>query len=118
MSIDELFENVIAGPERNYAAVAGVNTILVFREIIDDTSVSDDEFEMRRVTAVDPVHGYSGMKPLTPWLLTAADDIDYAPEANIDDIAYLMSIVATADDGNDGEYFSDKLREARKMLMF
>ena len=118
MSIDELFENVISGPERYYAAVADGNTVIVYREIIDDKSASDAEFEMRRVTAFDPVHGYSGMKPLTPWLLAAADDIDYAPDSNIDDITYLMSIVATADDGNDGEYFADKLREARTLLMF
>jgi hypothetical protein len=117
MSIDELFENVIAGPERYYAAVADGGTVIVYREIIDDKTVDDSKFEMRRVTAVDPVHGYSGMKPLTPWLLAAADDIDYAPGSNIDDITYLMSIVATADDGHDGEYFADKLREARKMLM-
>jgi hypothetical protein len=36
MSIDELFENVIAGPERYYAAVADGSTVIVYREIIDD----------------------------------------------------------------------------------
>ena len=118
MSIDELFETVIAGPERYYAAVAEDNTVIVYREIVGDETVGDTKFEMRRVTAVDPVHGYSMMKPLTPWLLVAADAMDAAPESNIDDITYLMSIVATADDGEDGEYFAGKLREARKSLMF
>lgn len=118
MSIDELFENVIAGPERYYAAVADGNAVIVYREIIDDETVDGSKFEMRRVTAVDPVHGYSEMKPLTPWLLVAADSIDAAPGSTIDDIMYLMSIVATADDGEDGECFAGKLREARKSLMF
>lgn len=118
MNIDELFENVIAGPERYYAAVAEDGIVIVYREIIDDETVDASRIEMRRVTAVDPVHGYSMMKPLTPWLLVAADSIDAAPESNVDDLTYLMSIVATADDGEDGEYFAGKLREARKSLMF